>query len=234
MKFKVDPKIFEKYPEAVIGVVVVKAADNTGEISPEVIKSLRAEESRIKSSFQSETFSQEPRIDCWRKAYASFGVKPKDAKSSVEALYKMVLRGVELRKINKLVDLYNYICLKYMFPVGGEDIDKIVGDLQLTFASADEKPVKLLGDAGPEPPKEGEVFYRDDEGAICRCWNWREAERTMLTEKTTNAILVVEGLGSAKNEIIQATKELPELVINVCGGSVSTSILDCNNTEIEL
>jgi DNA/RNA-binding domain of Phe-tRNA-synthetase-like protein len=234
MKFRVDQKIFEKFPEAVIGVVVIKGADNTGDISSDTVKLLRSEEARIRESYQSETLSQDSRIDCWRKAYSAFGVKSKDARSSVEALYKMVLRGIELRKINKLVDLYNYICLKYMFPVGGEDLDKIVGDLQFTFAGAEEKPVALLGYDEPEAPKEGEVIYKDEDSTICRCWNWREAQRTILTEQTKNAVLVIEGLGTVREEIEVAAEELSQLVKNACGGESSTFIIDQNSQQIEL
>lgn len=224
MKFVVDKKIFEKFPGVNIGVVVAREINNTGDVG-EVGKMMRAEEARIEESYQPETLSQDPKITSWRKAYSSFGFKPKDAKSSVENLYKMVTRGIQIRKINKLVDIYNFICLKYMVPVGGEDIDKMVGDLQLTFADG-EKPVKLLGDAEPESPKDGEVIYKDAEQTICRCWNWREADRTKLTRETKNAILVIEGLPPIrKNEVESATHELAKLIEAHCGGVIKQFIL---------
>ena len=34
---------------------------------------------------------------------------------------------------------------------------------------------------------DGEVVYKDNAGAICRCFNWREAVRTMLQDHTKNA-----------------------------------------------
>ena len=40
----------------------------------------------------------------------------------------------------------NFISLKYMAPVGGEDMDKIQGDVTLTFAESNESAVLLLGD----------------------------------------------------------------------------------------
>lgn len=226
MKFIIEDKIFEKFPDTIIGALVVKNIDNNGNID-EISQLLRAEEKRIRDCHQSDTLSQDPKIDCWRKAYSAFGVKSKDAKSSVENLYKMVCRGIEMRNINKLVDIYNYICLKYMLPVGGEDTDKMVGNLQLAIASNDENRVALLGGSEPEAPKEGEVFYRDDEGAICRRWNWREADRTKLTEETKNAILVIEGLApTTKEDIETAVKELAVLVEKYCGGRSSVTILD--------
>jgi DNA/RNA-binding domain of Phe-tRNA-synthetase-like protein len=122
-----------------------------------------------------------------------------------------------------------------MFPVGGEDIDAMKGDLQLTFAAENEQPVKLLGDEDAEIPSAGEVLYRDDKGIICRCWNWREADRTKLTENTKNAILVVESVPpGTEDEISAAIEELSELVKKFCGGETKTFILNENNNEVEI
>ena len=46
-----------------------------------------------------------------------------------------------------------------------------------------------LGTDENSPPYEGEIVYKDDVGAVCRCWNWRESVRTMLTENTKNSFL---------------------------------------------
>ena len=110
MKFIIDKTIFEKFPDLNIGVIIAKGINNS-EGSDEIIKSIRAEESEIRKNFDSQTFSQNPKIDCWRKAYSSFGAKPKENLSSVENLYKLVLKGAEIRQINLLVDLYNLMSL---------------------------------------------------------------------------------------------------------------------------
>ena len=70
-------------------------------------------------------------------------------------------------------------------------MDSFEGDLRLTTAAGDEQFVPL-GSSENEPPYPGEIIYKDDKGAVCRCWNWREAQRTMLTEKTKNAFLCIE------------------------------------------
>lgn len=234
MKLIINNQIFKQYPDLVIGVVVAKGIDNTKNTN-EIQQQIREIEGKIKANFDKETLSQDPKINIWRKVYSSFGVKSKDAKSSVENLYRLVLRGIELRKINNLVDAYNLISLKYMMPVGGEDIDKIVGDLELTIAGDNEVPVKLLGDDEPEAPQAGEIFYKDNHSAVCRRWNWREADRTKLTENTKNAIFVVEGLPPVgKQEIESAINELKGLVEKHSGGEITTFILDSNNNSMEI
>lgn len=90
-----------------------------------------------------------------------------------------------------MVDIYNSISLRYALPCGGEDIDKFNGHIRLTKAIGDEDLVPLGTDKN-SPPYEGEIVYKDNAGAICRCWNWRESLRNMLTEKTNNAFLCIE------------------------------------------
>lgn len=234
MKFKIDKKIFEKFQGLTIGVIVAKNVNNAGTLE-DVQNQLRVIESEIKTKYNTGTLSQNPKIDVWRKTYSTFGAKPKENKSSVESLYRLVLQGTNLRHINKLVDIYNFVSLKYMVPVGGENIDKIKGDVSLTFAEANEVPVLLLGDKDARPPHVGEVIYKDDISAICRRWNWREADRTKFTEDTKNCILVIEGLPPiTKKEIETATNEFKELVQKFCGGNLTLHILDKDRPEIEL
>ena len=234
MKFKIDHKIFEKFPGLSIGVVICKNLNNSG-TQEEVQKEIREQENNIRAKYNTETLSQTPKIEVWRKTYSAFGAKPKENKSSVENLYRLVLQGINLRHINKLVDIYNFISLKHMVPIGGEDIDKIQGDVVLTFAEPNGPAVLLLGDNEPRPPHAGEVIYKDNISAICRRWNWREADRTKFTEETKNCFLVIEGLFPVtKQEIEVATKELNDLVQKFCSGNITYKILDEKQSEIDL
>jgi DNA/RNA-binding domain of Phe-tRNA-synthetase-like protein len=79
------------------------------------------------------------------------------------------------------------------------------------------------------------VIYKDDIGAICRRWNWKEADRTKLTEETRNAFLVIEALPPVPREAVEAAiQELADSVSQYCGGSVSTAFLDRGNRETGL
>lgn len=234
MKFKVDEKIFERFPDLVLGLVICKNIDNSKE-AREIQSKIKEQEEIIKEKYDLNLLSELPRINVWREAYIKFNAKPKENRSSVENLYRLVLRGVELKIVNPLVDIYNFISLKYMIPLGGEDIDLMRGNMELTFAGANEPAVLLLGDKEARPPHQGEVIYKDAISAICRRWNWREAERTKLTERTKNCILILEGLSPVtKLEIRETTEELKELVKKYCGGDVVSKILNKENREIEI
>ena len=189
MKFKIDSKIFEKFPDLNIGIVTANGIDNKGN-NENILNLIKEKVQEIKANFNTETLSQNPKIDAWRKAYSSFGAKPKKYKCSVENLYRMILEGIELRHINKVVDIYNYISIKNIIPVGGDDTDKIDGNITLKFAQGDE-PFTELNSEETKNPKEGEVVYVDDKEVLCRRWNWRECDKSKMTEETKNVALVV-------------------------------------------
>lgn len=229
MRLTVSPEIFERFPNVTIGILAIRGLNHAP--SDDLCNKLLSEqESRIRMQFSKETFTEHPRIAIWRKVYADFGVKPKEAKSSIENLYRIVLSGRDIRRISTLVDLYNYISLKYMLPMGGEDLDTTSGNIELTIATENENEVLLLGDEKPSKPKVGEVIYKDSISAICRCWNWREADRTKLTESTSNCILVIEGVDIiSPTEIQTALTELEELVKTQCGGEARQYLLRSDN-----
>src|SRR6185295_19002212 len=105
----------------------------------------------------------------------------------------------------------------------------------LTIAAADEPPVLLLGEAEPRPPKPGEVIYKDEAGAICRRWNWKEADRTKLSPATRNAVLVIEGLPPVGRELVQrAADDLAALIREHCGGRVATALVARASPQVSL
>ena len=100
------------------------------------------------------------------------------------------------------------------------------------MVSGDETFVTLGSDENA-PPHLDEIVYKDDAGAICRCWNWREASRTMLTENTTNAFLCIESVDVDRDgEFHNAINELSEIIGSELGGNISIEILDINKKEI--
>ena len=132
-----------------------------------------------------------PHVDAWREAYRGFGVNPRRARPSVDAL----LRRPELPRINRVVDAYNAISVRHGLPIGGEDLDAYDGPARLVRAVGDE-PFATVKDGEPviEHPEPGEVVWRDDAGVTCRRWNWRQCTRTHITEQTKNALFILERL----------------------------------------
>ena len=234
MKLVITDTIFDEFPELVLGVVILHNIDNS-QNRTEITEMLRQAEAALPGKFGSTPVIEHPYIAPWREAYRKFGAKPKDYPSSVENLTRRVLNGATIGHINNLVSLYNTISLRYILPVGGEDLDKIMGDVLLTRAGKDEPAVILLGEKEARAPHAGEILYKDEVGAICRRWNWKEADRTKLTHGTHNAVLVIEALPPVTRVGVgAATNELADLIQQYCGGVFTTALLDTDNREVDL
>lgn len=232
-KFVIENEFWSLFPSVKIGVIVCYGIDNTIKDKEAYKKMILNSEKEALRYLQNAEFSSNEVIKVWREAFKKFKTK-KGARSSIEALLKRVHNGNQLGTINPLVDIYNSVSLRYALPCGGEDIDTFVGDIRLTKAVGNENFV-VLGTDKSEPPYEGEIVYKDNEGAICRCWNWRESVRTMLTENTKNAFLCIELIDEKRTEVFEnALKDLEKAVQDNLGGTCKVSILDINNKEVTI
>lgn len=135
-----------------------------------------------------------PEVLTWRHAYAGFGVKPREARSSIEALLRRAPAG--LPRIDRLTDVYNAVSVLHLLPIGGEDLSGYEGAARLVVATGEE-PFDTIVDGQPTvtAAASGEIVWRDDAGVTCRRWNWRQCVRTRLTDATTDALFIVDGLG---------------------------------------
>jgi len=233
MKVIVENEFWSLFPEAQISVLVVKGLDNTVDESKDpYFKSLLDKGAkRAEEYISDDNFTQNEVIQEWRQAFSKFKTK-KGARSSIEALLKRVSQGREFNPINPLVDIYNSVSLSYAVPCGGEDLEKIAGHLRLGKSKGGE-PFFPLGAESDAPALPEEIIYYDDEGAVCRCFNWREAQRTMLTEETKDAVLVIEALNGEQAARAQsAMEELQDLVKDYFGVQGELTHLTAENTEL--
>lgn len=231
--FIIEDDFWSLFPHAKIGIVICEGIDNSIRDVEKFEKLLQEAEKEAHKFLRLEEFSSNPVISVWREAFQKFKTK-KGARCSIEALLKRVKNGNPIGTINPLVDIYNSISLRYGLPCGGEDIDTFVGDIRLTLANGNE-PFLPLGQDENASPYEGEIVYKDDVGAICRCWNWREAQRTMLTENTKNAFLCMELVDESRSdEFHLALKELSDIVPHHLGGMVKMEVLDINHKEMTI
>ena len=63
------------------------------------------------------------------------------------------------------------------------------------------------GQPKTECPDPGEVIWRDAVGVTCRRWNWRQGQRTQLTEATTAMWFVLERLAPMPMEALWQAAE---------------------------
>lgn len=233
MKFTVEQSFWEVFPDAKIGLILCSHLDNTLQNKAYYEALLKDAQVKAQAHLTKENFSDNDIIQHWREAYKKFKSK-KGARSSIESLLKRVNQGNPLGSINPLVDLYNAVSLIYGLPCGGEDLDQFTGDVRLAKATGNEL-FTPLGSDEDNSPYEGEIVYKDDAGAICRCLNWRESVRTMLTEKTKNAVLFIELIHPEQESAFhEALNTLAGLVKDQLGGSCHIHVLTQTSNEVAL
>lgn len=233
MKFIASESFWELFPEAEIGIVLLKDIKMEEKSSREIKDKLDEAHDKALTYLTKPVLSENQVIKVWRDAFRLFKTK-KGARSSIEALLKRVSKDQDVGSINPLVDIYNAASLNYALPCGAEDIDKFVGDLRLEVTQGGDD-FQAIGEDKNSPTLEGELCYRDDEGAVCRCFNWRDGQRTMITENTKNAILFMENLDSdRKEDLKEAINYLAENLEKYLEGKVEIHFLSKENPSVEI
>ena len=218
---RIAPEIFALRPDFMALSIVVEGASNTASTAFS-----RAQLASAAGSLGSLPWA-EAHLNAWREAYRGFGAKPQRTPCSAEALRKRCERDGTVPAANAVVDLYNAISLRFAIPVGGEDASSYVGSPQLVRATGAES-FDTMADGQPklETVEAGEVVWRDNLGATCRRWNWRQGTRTRITEASTSLWFVLERLEPMPTEaLLTAGKELVEALQQEGRSGVSNLIL---------
>jgi len=230
-KIIIDPEIFTQFPDFKRGIIIVKDVENA--LSNKRIK--RPLNKEIEKRAKKDIFAH-PFIKAWDEAHLKFGSNPNKFPPSIKSLLKRIKKGGGFPFINSVVALFNYISIKYLIPCGGDDVDRIEGNLHLGFAKGDECFIPLGGE-DEEHPQPGEVIYFDDKTlrVMCRRWNWRNGDFSKITEDTKRIVINIDGIGEAPQTLIEeARDELAKLLIEQCKAELTTDLLNRDNREIEI
>ncbi|MCB1084835.1 MAG: lysine--tRNA ligase, partial [Chlamydiia bacterium] len=231
MKFSIEPQVIKKFPHLKVGVLLVKGVNNHYS-SNEILELMETTFAKVQADYEGKELVKEPKIVDWREAYKSFGYKPSSYRCSAEALLRRVISGKGLPDINPIVNLYNLISVKYSLPAGADDLDKIEGAIRLAEAEGGERFI-TLGSREEEAAAQGEIIYRDDVEVLCKAWNWRESDKSKITNESQNISLVIEGLEhTTAGQITKALKELATLIHRFCGGTAELYFLDKEISEV--
>ena len=136
-----------------------------------------------------DSIKEMPSIQATRTAYKRCGKDPSRYRPSGEALCRRLLRGLELYKVDTVVDLINLVSIASGYSIGGFDADKFEGDtLTLGIGRAGE-PYEGIGRG--ELNIEGMPVYRDAVGGVGTPTS--DNERTKLSLETTHLLAIVNG-----------------------------------------
>lgn len=223
-KFVVEDSFWELFPDVEIGVLCVDGVLPTDQISPENAAKAASFLDHANASAErwltSTTISKNEVVAVWRDAYRKFKTKG-GARCSVENLLKRVLKGNPVGHIVPSVDVSNAISLKYALPIGAENIDAIQGTFRLAQTEGGDRFLPI-GEEESDPTLSGEVAYLDDAGAVCRCWNWRDGQRTEVSDATPHVMFIMECVDPSRSaDLHAAIDELAEKCQQLLGATVT-------------
>lgn len=172
----------------------------------------------LRTTETTESIKQQPVIAATREAYKRCGKDPSRYRPSAEALRRRLMRGLELYRIDTLVDLINLVSLRTGHSIGGFDADKIQGEqLELGIGKADE-PFEGIG-RGPLNI-EGLPVYRDALGGIGTPTS--DHERTKMDGQTRHILAIINGYNG--EEGLQEAAEMTQDLLRKYAGAAEVSI----------
>lgn len=128
----------------------------------------------------------EPHLAATRSLYRKVGIDPTKTRPSSEALLRRVKKGEGLPRVNTLVDLCNWCSAEFQLPYGLYDRERINGEVQLRVGVAGEEYPGIRKDA---VHLEGRPTLADAAGPFGNPTS--DSARTMVTPKTTRALVVI-------------------------------------------
>lgn len=232
MKFIVDEAVFKKLDDYCVGVVV---AYNVNNFEPNAdIANLFDEE--VKKAFinlSDVNLKEHPQISLYRNAMQAVDINPNRFPCSIEAMLKRVQKGNSLPSVNAIVDLNNYISIKYTLPMGSHDIDALTGDIYVRF-SKDNDAFLPLGEEEEELLSAGELVYSDDVRIRTRKWIHRQSDIGKINPESKNIFFPIDGFNANKDKILAASDELEKLLKQYFKCEVLTGFIDKNNNQIKI
>ncbi|MBI3342652.1 hypothetical protein HY032_00665, partial [Candidatus Gottesmanbacteria bacterium] len=216
--FTIDPEVEKRYPSVSIGIALIRGVQIKKTDSR--LEKEKKELLLLLEGFTTEKIGEYPEITSYRKLYKEMGVDWHSRRPSPEALLRRVALGKGLYTVNTCVDAYNLVVMKHRVSVGAFDYDTVRFPTVLRFAGEGDE-ILLLGDKEPTKYTSKELAYYDGEGGYNIDFNFRDARRTMVTEKTRNVWVNVDGIFDITPEQVeQSLRESVEKIVTYCGGTV--------------
>ncbi len=234
MKFTIDRKIFQRFPNVYVGVVVAYGL-NLDMVDDEAIDVLLDNAiGDLRMRFNSnEALRANSAIKVWRDAFTALGYNPNRFPTSIEALASRALKG-RMPRVSPIVDVANSVALRYLLPIGAHDLNRTSGDLHLRPAQAGDFFIPLGNDEAAEQlelPDAGEFVYVDDSGEVrTRRWVWRQGNNAKIEEDSNAIFFPIDGWKGVNEDAMRAaTDELAALVRDIFAAEVQTFHLDADH-----
>ena len=232
MFIKIDPALFDRQSDYLIGVVVAEGVDN---LTPnaEIKAFLESAVVSQRQALAGQSAKQIAGFDLYHEAMRSFGINPSRKLMSVEALMTRLLKGDDFPEISPVVDLSNAVSLEYHVPLGAHDIDSLTDDLTIRHVTPDD-----VFDDPSAPEGSGfdtdEVVYASGGSIRTRRWIWRQMPDGLLSEDVKNIVFPVDGFTANLDTVLAARDALALHLKRFFGCGTRVGLIDKTTPEFQI
>lgn len=157
-----------------------------------------------------DSLRENERIKKTKLVYKSIGLDPSRYRPSSDSLLRRVIKGNKLYQINSLVDLNNYLSMKFQLPVGSYDLKYIDDSVTYRIGLAGES-YQGIG-KGVINIKNFPILS-DGQGPFGSPIS--DSQRAMISEATTEALIVVYSFNQSISELQQIREEMIQIIQGV-------------------
>jgi DNA/RNA-binding domain of Phe-tRNA-synthetase-like protein len=212
MHFHHTPAIWAEFPQLVPGIMLVRNIRPDLEVSERLLPYFERARSRLATGSESELAE----IQAWRRAFSQMGMKPTQYRSAAEALLRRFRKEDTLPTLHPLVDLCNAVSLAYALPVAVIDLEHVIDWIEVRHAIGTEIAQAFSGET--EHPEPGEVIFADAaERVHARRWTFRQSRHSTVTQATTHALIISEGLHTTASTDVAALVAQLEAELHAIG-----------------
>lgn len=229
MFFKIDAKLLEAGDGVYTGAVSASGLDNKS-ANERTAALLRGEVERLAAAPEGTSVKELPGLKPYRAGIKAAGVNSTKYPCSVEAILTRIAKKGEFASISPIVDLGNYISLKYTVCVGIHDVDRLSDDLWVRPATDEDCALEENSLPGDEL-KAGEPVYVSGNSVRTRRWSWRQLPAGRVTEEASSFIFTIDGFNSNKTAVDAACEELCALIAELFSVEAESGIISADSPE---
>ena len=220
MNIHIDKEVFRKF-NAKFTIAFIIAQHINSHKYQDAVHLLQETERLVRLEFNKDSIKNHNLIAPWAVAQQEFGAQAIHYQTSLEHLLQKVLQGKSIAGNNVITTLAHYLSLKYLVPIGVDDLHKIRGNITFAIATGKEK-VGLLRRIKP-----GALCYHDEKRVLGTKLDFWKNSKTKVDTKSKSVLIHIEALPPvSKKKLQEITREAASLLRTFCGAEVKVVVLD--------
>lgn len=204
---ELEPIIKEKWPD--YRAIIIESDITTSPTSDDLWSKIEEISQQIRRSYELSEINKRSEIAAIRNAYKKFGKDPNRYRPSSDALCRRIVKDMPLYRTLNIIDLINYLSVKYGNSIGGFDADKIEGSRIKFGVGVENEPYTGIGRG--ELNITGMPVWRDSEGGFGTPTS--DHERTKISGSTSRLLMTIHFF-EKESSLEDILKETEEMLIN--------------------